>query len=472
MEDDLKKALLDYSADELLDEFGKGNHKPGSGSAAAFHGLLAAKLITTVIALTNKEKRRKQYEEWLPELLRMNSEIIERIYPRLKELFQADSIQFDKAITLRKQRDSAKDSKLKADLASQALKELVPATEIPLEIAGLCVELGDIAGFVFDRGFAAVRGDSAVALNGAASAAAGCLAIIELNLLSFDWDDWCREIRAQTKALKVAHERLLLKSASCLQTLERENETKRNQHLEFLLADIRSGRWEDIRLTDAGLEEMTRKIQNALWTHRDFFWTENTPGTHRDVLKPGVVLEKILGYKFGITSLGSYVSDEGEFKVAGLIDKKEKTVLISRDMPSPQQNFTAAHELGHALLHKDVVLHRDRPMDGSSSNKDFKERQADRFAAFFLMPERQLRSVFEELFGMERFVLNENNVFSLGEGRLSAFRQKVKDVDALARRIASAEYFQGSNFKSLADIFNVSIGAMAIRLRELDLVKY
>ena len=48
--------------------------------------------------------------------------------------------------------------------------------------------------------------------------------------------------------------------------------------------------------------------------------------------------------------------------------------------------FTIAHELGHALLHPNMVLHRDRPMDGSKSlqSKDYKELQANKFAAYFL----------------------------------------------------------------------------------------
>lgn len=42
--------LIDYSAKELLEKFGAGNHKPGSGSAAAFQGLLSAQLIRTFIS--------------------------------------------------------------------------------------------------------------------------------------------------------------------------------------------------------------------------------------------------------------------------------------------------------------------------------------------------------------------------------------------------------------------------------------
>lgn len=464
--------LLEYSTKKLLEEFGRGNHKPGSGSAAAFQGMLSAQLIRTVISLTNKEKRRAQYKQWLPELLKMNSEIANRIYPALERLFQEDSIQFDKAITLRKRRDQETDPTLKAELAAQALNELIPSTELPLEIAQLCYELGDIAAFVFDHGFTAVRGDSAVALNGAASGVAGCLSIIELNLLSFKWDEWTREIRSETSELKSGYKKLLKKSTECLEALEAENQTKRGKQFERMLVEFQSGRWEDVQLTEAAIESLAKKLQNSLWDYREFFWQDDVPGTHIDVLKPDVAIEKILGYRFGYAQLGRYTSDDGDFEVAGQIDKQQKVILVSRRMRQSVQNFTAAHELAHALLHKEMILHRDRPLDGSVTNKDIKERQADKFASYFLMPEKQMRAVFSALFAMETFVINANTVFSLGEGRVSAFRKKVKDINGLARYIAGVEHFQGRTFRSLSDIFNVSIGAMGIRLKELDLVRY
>ena len=50
---------LELPAAELLEKFGKGSHVPGSGSAAAFQGMLSAQLILTVISLTLDKKRGK-----------------------------------------------------------------------------------------------------------------------------------------------------------------------------------------------------------------------------------------------------------------------------------------------------------------------------------------------------------------------------------------------------------------------------
>ncbi|MBU2269497.1 MAG: cyclodeaminase/cyclohydrolase family protein, partial [Bacteroidetes bacterium] len=55
--------LLAITAEELLEKFGSGGHKPGSGSAAALQGMLSAKLLITVISLTNEPKRREKYSQ-------------------------------------------------------------------------------------------------------------------------------------------------------------------------------------------------------------------------------------------------------------------------------------------------------------------------------------------------------------------------------------------------------------------------
>jgi len=56
--------------------------------------------------------------------------------------------------------------------------------------------------------------------------------------------------------------------------------------------------------------------------------------------------------------------------------------------------FTAAHELGHILLHRDAY---DR---ASSEEQEKEEREADRFASYFLMPEPGFDSEWEQTRGL------------------------------------------------------------------------
>jgi len=186
----MKVKLLDKTVNEIMQKFGAGNHKPGSGSAAAFQGMISAKLISTVISLCAEEKRKHLYADCINELLDFQEQIEKRIYPGLADLFQYDSDQFDKTIKLRTARDNEKDEVTRNQLRREALEELKISIATPFQIAFLCKEIAEIGAFVFDNGFRAARGDSQVGISGAVSAIAGCIAIIRLNVLSFNSDEY------------------------------------------------------------------------------------------------------------------------------------------------------------------------------------------------------------------------------------------------------------------------------------------
>lgn len=90
-------------------------------------------------------------------------------------------------------------------------------------------------------------------------------------------------------------------------------------------------------------------------------------------------------------------------------------ILVNADDPLPRRRFTAAHELGHYLLHflprlqaaRDVetylvqddsgetVREEDRPVHDKVLSLPEMERQANRFAAELLMPEAMCRTALE-----------------------------------------------------------------------------
>ena len=137
-------------------------------------------------------------------------------------------------------------------------------------------------------------------------------------------------------------------------------------------------------------------------------------------------------------------------------------------------NFTTAHELGHALLHDKLILHRDLPLDGSEMERvrSIEEIQADRFAATFLMPKKIVVQLFQELFQTDQFAINEENARLLTSGSAYELRKKIRTKRDLSRTIARCEYYNFRPFKSMAKIFQVSTEAMAIRLEELNLVNF
>jgi Zn-dependent peptidase ImmA (M78 family)/formiminotetrahydrofolate cyclodeaminase len=463
----VKSLLEEYTSKELLEKFGKGSHKPGSGSAAAFQAMLAAKLIHTVIQITNDDEHQLRYADVLPYLLTKDDDLTNRIYPSLEALFQKDAILFDNVIELRRKRNKETDLQRKSELKIEALSALKPATEILLEIGDLCADVADYAAYTFDNAFQSAKGDSGMALAGAVAALGGCLSIIDLNLSSFGSDDWTVGIREQVIELRLDYTNL---NTEARNRMDKFTETSQRKSFSLAKDNLNSGKWEGITLPEKSIEAVADQATNLLWDFRKFIWESGSPEFPHEVLKPEIVIEKLLGYKFGFASLGKYSDNGSEFQIAGQINKSDKVVVISSELNSEVRNFTIAHELGHALLHSNLgTLHRDRPLDGSSTMTDIKERQANYFAACFLMPSKIVRRIFQQVYSMNRFVVNTNTIFKIGNGlSVEEFQSKYPDIKRRARYLSS---YKGKTYQPLAKIFGVSVEAMAIRLRELNLVE-
>ncbi|MEQ1739407.1 MAG: cyclodeaminase/cyclohydrolase family protein [Methyloglobulus sp.] len=467
----MDKYLLDLSANKLLDKFGAGEHKPGSGSAAAYQGMLSAKLIHTVISLTNDPKHRHRYSNYIDDLLKADAEIQNRIYPRLEELFHEDSEQFDKVINLRMARDAENNFVKKKRLLEAALKAQIPATEIPIQIAELCAELADIGIMAFDQGFKSARGDSGVATYGVVSAIAGCLSIIQLNLLSFTPNEWTKSIISKSKDLRSKYENLSIEINKSLDKLQREVNRKVEFHAVVEIFKNKKGTNSVSSNTD--LEALAIQFQRFIWEYRDEIWKNNTPQNPLDILSPENAI-KVIGYEFNRkTTLGQHEVNGKLFEVAGLISNQTREISISEQFSIETQRFTTAHELGHAILHNQSVLHRDRALDGSHDSpvRDKTEYQADKFATYFLMPKKQVVKIFTSIFLTDRFVINDLTAFALISGTADDLRKECRDLPGLSRKLASTESYNGKHFTSIAKRFNVSEKAMAIRLEELGLLE-
>jgi Zn-dependent peptidase ImmA (M78 family) len=218
--------------------------------------------------------------------------------------------------------------------------------------------------------------------------------------------------------------------------------------------------------SDEEIEGLAKSIQIELWRIRKSL--KNNPSSPIELLNPEVAIEA-LGFDFDLVETLGRVQHSGKsWEVAGTIYKKTKQVQISRQFPAEVRRFTAAHELGHAIMHAGNGLHRDRPINGSPiSGRSSTEVQADKFASYFLMPSKLLRKVFRELFLTEQFVVTEDTAFALGHGY--KFLKSLPKRE-LARLLAKAEKYNFKSFKSLAGYFGVSEETMAIRLEELNLI--
>ncbi|HUO44959.1 MAG TPA: ImmA/IrrE family metallo-endopeptidase [Burkholderiales bacterium] len=220
------------------------------------------------------------------------------------------------------------------------------------------------------------------------------------------------------------------------------------------------------------IKDIARRLHIELWRRRKEIFPARKEIDSLDILDPSIALKSI-GYSMQLTeSLGQYSDARGLFEVAGVLDNANSSVQISRRLPSEVRNFTAAHELGHAILHMESELHRDRAVDGTGGiSRDAKETEADIFAAYFLLPEKPIRKAFEQRFLTQYFALNDETAFALTSKTLDWFQNRCRTLRDLARMLAGAEHYNGIHFHSMANQFHVSIEAMAIRLEELDLIQ-
>ncbi|MBU6951278.1 ImmA/IrrE family metallo-endopeptidase [Hahella sp. HN01] len=235
---------------------------------------------------------------------------------------------------------------------------------------------------------------------------------------------------------------------------------------------ILNGKRKGQRFSKTDIERFARNLQAEMWRNRSQLFPDQTLTSPIDILDP-IVAFKCLGYSVNMQdTLGQYKPDGAELcEVAGSIDTISLEVAISRKPLPNFRNFTAAHELGHAILHEGVGFHRDRALDGSGggASKAPMEYEADTFAAFFLMPEKQIRKAFEERFLTQEFRLNDTSAFALAQS-LEEISRKLKTRRDLSQYLARVTRYNRVQFISLADQFNVSVDAMAIRLEELELV--
>lgn len=353
------------------------------------------------------------------------------------------------------------------------MDKLRPATLIPLEIAKTCLDLAECAIKTFDLGFKAARGDSGVAINSALSGATGALSIVYLNLSSFEGCEWEVQVLQETEKLEDRAQGLQVELQDRIQKL-RTKAVEANAQFKLKLCNLRSPLLIGNPLPPKQIEAIASNLQNAVWKNRHLSWKDDVPEYPMEVLKPEIAF-KILGYEYDNPDfIAQVLTSEGMGEVAGYIDQSEKYAGVSGQfLPLEIRNFTAAHELGHAILHKTIGLHRDRTLDGApiSSKRPRIEKEADKFATYFLMPEKFVREVFIDIFSTECFSINDESAFALIANSAQTLRSRCPTLDDLARILASATQYNGIHFDSIASRFRVSREAMAIRLKELKLLK-
>ena len=216
--------------------------------------------------------------------------------------------------------------------------------------------------------------------------------------------------------------------------------------------------------TDSQIEKMARRLLAEMWRRREDFWPNEEIDEPLKMLDPQKGCQTI-GFDFFIRpDLGYFRHGRGRSSVAGIVDFAQKKIEISERPSKEERNFTAAHELGHAVMHEQSGLHRDRPIDQQASiGRAPSEQEADKFAACFLMPRKLVLAALKDRYGRTRFELDDEVASTLGAAwsRCTSRRERARFV---------AKHTGRGIQVSLVELFQVTVEALAIRLEELGII--
>ena len=88
------------------------------------------------------------------------------------------------------------------------------------------------------------------------------------------------------------------------------------------------------------------------------------------------------------------------YRISGFYDPKEHSIWVNKEEDPRRQTFTIAHELGHALMHREWAASDDYEVlwrDQQGDPDDFREKEANAFAANLLVPRELLTRYYARL---------------------------------------------------------------------------
>lgn len=159
--------LANKTIEELLDELASSSPAPGGGSISALSGALAAGLVSMVCRITRGKKKYVKVQKEIKEIL----EISEKLREELTKLVDEDTEAYNGVVKAYK-------SSRKPDI-EKALKH---ATEVPLETAGKCKKVLELAKRVAKIGNKNTLSDAKVAKLLAQAGIKGAIFNVKINL--------------------------------------------------------------------------------------------------------------------------------------------------------------------------------------------------------------------------------------------------------------------------------------------------
>lgn len=112
-------------------------------------------------------------------------------------------------------------------------------------------------------------------------------------------------------------------------------------------------------------------------------------------VNPVKIAKEVVGMKVDFVTFAPESNN-----ISGFYDPQENAIIVNREEYPLRQTFTVAHELGHKILHEEWAKTSDYKVllrDSERASDDFREKEANAFAANLLMPRCMMDRYWESL---------------------------------------------------------------------------
>jgi formiminotetrahydrofolate cyclodeaminase len=203
-------SLYEKTLNEFLAEASSSSPTPGGGSVSAVVGTHAAAMVCMVANLTIGKKKYLEVEDQAKEILAG----AEKALQDLKDLTPKDMEAFEKVMTAWRLQAETKEEKAAKEAAmAQATRY---ATQIPLEIATVCLEVVRLANSLAPIGNKTAISDVGVGALVAEAALKSALLSVDINLPALPESEFKSEVLEKKKTLIAEGGKL---REHCLQTV-------------------------------------------------------------------------------------------------------------------------------------------------------------------------------------------------------------------------------------------------------------
>ncbi|HWR39731.1 MAG TPA: cyclodeaminase/cyclohydrolase family protein [Patescibacteria group bacterium] len=190
-------SLIDYTLKEFVEETASSSPAPGGGSVSALAGSLGAGLLNMALNLTLGKEKYASVQELLAPLLSQTT----ALHQRLIELVDTDTAAFNSVMAAFKLPKETEEEKASRTASIQAAYR--HSAEVPLQVAGLCLEVLRLVQPILENCNPGALSDAGSAVQMAYAGMEGAVLNVKINIIDLKDREFADEARQRADTMLV-----------------------------------------------------------------------------------------------------------------------------------------------------------------------------------------------------------------------------------------------------------------------------